>query len=135
MRTVIDLQSPLGSVPIEQIVLDEKSRDDIPALLKGLQLIYTDPDTRKELFELLEAHIRPDTDRSVGRPGMEMWRILVLGVLKEGLNCDFDRLHNLANEHRTIRKMLGHGMDGIDNTYYAAQVYRRARASLRYLYG
>ena len=118
MRTVIDLQSPLGSVPIEQIALDEKSRDDIPALLKGLQLIYTDPDTRKELFELLEAHIRPDTDRTVGRPGMEMWRILVLGILKEGLNCDFDRLHDLANEHRTIRKMLGHGMDGIDNTYY-----------------
>ena len=31
-----------------------------------------------------------------------MWRILVLGVLKQGLGCDFDRLHNLANHHETV---------------------------------
>ena len=28
--------------------------------------------------------------RGVGRRGMEMWRILVLGVLKQGLGCDFN---------------------------------------------
>ena len=33
---------------------------------------------------LLEKHILPGT-HGVGRPGMEMWRILVLGVLKQGL--------------------------------------------------
>ena len=118
MRTVIDLQSQLGSTPIEHIRLDENSRDDIPALLKGLQLIYTNPDTRQKLFELLETHIRPDTDRTVGRPGMELWRILVLAVLKQGLGCDFDRLQELANEHGTLRKMLGHGMSEVDDAYY-----------------
>ena len=39
---------------------------------------------------------------------MEMWRILVLGVIKQGLGCDFDRLHGLANEHKTLRRFLGH---------------------------
>ena len=61
------------------IKLDAKSRDDIPALLRGLQHIYKNEKTRAELFALLEAHICPSTDRSVGRPGMDMWKILVLG--------------------------------------------------------
>ena len=39
---------------------------------------------------------------------MEMWRILVMGVVKQGLGCDFDRLHELVNEHRTLRRFLGH---------------------------
>ena len=62
----------------------------------------------------------PEVDRTVGRPGMELWRILVLGVLKQGLACDFDRLHDLANHHQTIRSFLGHSDFG-DETYYEYQ--------------
>ena len=51
---------------------------------------------------------------------MELWRILVLGVLKQGLGCDFDRLHDLANHHETVRAFLGHGDFG-DKTYYEYQ--------------
>jgi hypothetical protein len=32
---------------------------------------------------------------------MNQWTILVLGTLRLGLNIDFDRLHELANEHKT----------------------------------
>ena len=31
-----------------------------------------------------------------------------MGVVKQGLGCDFDRLHELVNEHKTLRKFLGH---------------------------
>ena len=51
---------------------------------------------------------------------MELWRILVLGVLKQNLSCDFDRLHDLANHHETVRAFLGHGDFG-DKTYYEYQ--------------
>ncbi len=44
----------------------------------------------------------------VGRPGMDIWRVVVLGVLKQGLGCDYDRLHELANNHNSLRRMLGH---------------------------
>ena len=47
----------LGSVLIEEIGLDAKSHDDIPALLIGLQTIYTNDATRTELFCLLDEHI------------------------------------------------------------------------------
>ena len=120
MRTVEQAQIRLGQLRIEDIKLDAKSRDDIPALLRGLQHIYKNEETRVELFALLDAHIRPGTDRSVGRPGMDMWKILVLGILKQGLGCDFDRLHELANQHKTVRQMMGHS-DFVDDTYYEYQ--------------
>ncbi len=32
------------------------------------------------------------------------------GDSQAGLNCDYDRLAELANEHGTLRQMLGHGL-------------------------
>lgn len=48
---------------------------------------------------------------------MDLWILLVLGILRVGLNCDYDRLHELANEHKTIRSMLGHSDWQEDNQY------------------
>ena len=31
-----------------------------------------------------------------------------MGVVIQGLNCDLDRLHDLVNEHQTLRRFLGH---------------------------
>jgi IS5 family transposase len=112
MRQVIEPQLQFGEQDIGAIVLDPKSRDDIPQLLRGLQHIYTTAELRARVFAILEEvvavgrHGKADAD--TGRPGMEQWKILVLGVLRLGLNTDYDRLHQLANEHRTIRQMLGH---------------------------
>ena len=88
--------------------------------LKGLQHIWCDEALRARLFVLLDEHILPEADRTVGRPGMDLWQILVLGVLKQGLGCDFDRLHDLTNHHQTIRAFLGHG-DFDDQTRYEYQ--------------
>lgn len=43
----------------------------------------------------------------LGCPGMNQWTILVLGCLRLCLNADFDRIHELANQHRTLRLVLG----------------------------
>ena len=120
MREVHRRQFQIGQVPIEKIWINPKSRDDIPAVLKGLQYIWSDEKLRARLFALLDEHIVPETDRTVGRPGMELWQVLVLGVLKQGLGCDFDRLHDLANHHETIRAFLGHSDFG-DRTRYEYQ--------------
>ena len=120
MREVHRSQFQLGQVPIEKIWINPKSRDDIPAVLKGLQHIWSDEELRARLLALLDEHILPEADRTVGRPGMDLWQILVLGVLKQGLGCDFDRLHDLTNHHGTIREFLGHG-DFDDKTRYEYQ--------------
>ena len=109
MRKAIDAQLQFGEVAIPSIQFNMKSRDDIVQLLLGLQYLYTEPTCREALFNLLERLIPSDISRDHGRPGMHLWTILVLGTLRLNLNCDYDRLHDLANNHLKIRQMLGHG--------------------------
>lgn len=117
MREKINKQMSFGEVDISQIELNSKSRDDIPQLLRGLQHIYTHEKTREKIFEILEQEISPDADKGNGRPGMSLWRILVMGILRLNLNWDYDRLCEMVNEHQTIRKMLGHGICDRKKTY------------------
>ena len=117
MREVQRSQAWIGQVPIDQIEIDPTCRDDNPALLKGLQDIWSNEPVRERLFDLLDQNILPKTDRTVGRPGMELWQILVLGVLKQGLNCDFDRIHHIANNCNLVRQFLGHGVFDSDKRY------------------
>jgi hypothetical protein len=119
----------LGETAISQIVIDPKSRDDIPQLLRGLQHIYTETALRERVFAILE-EVLPQrvgaegkASATTGRPGMEQWKILVLGVLRLGLNADYDRLHELANQHKTIRQMLGHS-DWLDENHYELQTIK-----------
>ena len=67
-----------GQVVVGDIRPDPKSRDDIPAVLMRLVCVYTDK--REELFGLSETLIRPGTNRRVDRRGMDLWRVLGLGV-------------------------------------------------------
>jgi hypothetical protein len=111
MRQVIASQLKLGEQDIAAITFDPKSRDDIPKILRGLQHIYTTPELRAQVFAIL-AEVIPDglngkAATNNGRPGMHQWKIPVLGTLRVGLNVDYDRLHQLANEHKSIRQMLG----------------------------
>ena len=129
MRQVIDPQLMLDGVDIGAIYLDPKSRDDIPQLLRGLQHIYTQPELRERVFAILREVIpqrvagQGKADASTGRPGMEQWRILVLGVVRLALNADYDRIQDLANQHKTLRQMLGHG-DWSDTTEYKLQTLK-----------
>ena len=120
MRIVKNPQSSFGQVDIAAIRFTPRSRDDIPAVLKGLQYIYVNPEIRAQVFALLEASLLTDAKKDTGRPGMELWEVFVLGTLKLGLGCDYDRLQELANHHNTLREMLGHSGWG-DNREYALQ--------------
>jgi len=131
MRRVIVPQMKLGELAIAEIKLDPKSRDDIPQILRGLQHIYTTPELREPIFAILE-EVLPErqiegktvkADPNNGRPGMTQWQILVLGVLRLGLNTDYDRIQELANEHKTLRQMLGHS-DWADEKYYNLQTLK-----------
>ena len=100
MRVVQNSQIRLGELAIAEIRIDARSRDDIPAVLRGLQEIYTHDEKREQLFALLEESLTSKTRHTTGRPGMQLWRIFVLATLKQGLNCDFDRLQQYAESSR-----------------------------------
>ena len=96
------------SVAIKSIKIREKSRDDIPAILLGLQHIYTHKDLFDEVMSLFDGSLAKGDASAGGRPGMTLWNMLVLATLRQGLGCDYDRLAELANEHLTLRLMLQH---------------------------
>jgi transposase, IS5 family len=116
MRKVIDLQMKFWKKDIADINFDLQSRDEIPKLLIGLQHIYSTRETREKVFSILR-RIVPRKNHEAGRPGMNLWKILVLGSLRVNCSCDFDKLHELANNHRTLRLMLGHAETDIDSLY------------------
>lgn len=122
MRVVQNTQMHIGEVDVSRILLDPKSRDDIPQVLRGLQQLYKDPATRAKLFQLLDSEIAPQIDKRTGRPGMTLWSIFVCGVIRLDLNIDYDRLHELVNQHNSIRQMLGHGL--FDPTSYHYQTLK-----------
>jgi hypothetical protein len=106
MRKRFDTQIGLGQTPIEHVAIPAKSRDELPPILAGLQWIFITPEINEEIFGLLEEKVvvgRSDT----GRPGMDLWHILVLGVVRLGLDCDYDRLEHIANYDALVRNIMG----------------------------
>ena len=58
----------LGQIAIENIELDARCRDDVPAVLKGIQYIYCKEELRQEIFTLLENHILEKLDPAGDSP-------------------------------------------------------------------
>lgn len=117
MRKVFEPQMTFGQTPIDQIKIDMRARDEIPKLLLGLQHIFCDKTLRQKVFEILETIIPEDIDSKNGRPGMDLWKILVMGTVRLNCNWDYDKLQDIVNNHKTIRQMLGHGLMDDDDTY------------------
>ena len=115
MRKVKEMQMKLGEVNLADIKFDLRSRDEIPQLLLGLQHIWCTPELREQVFAILEKIVPEGTSPDTGRPGMELWKVLVLGTLRLNCNWDFDKVHEMANQHGTLRQMLGHAF--MDQSY------------------
>ncbi len=107
MRKVIEPQMKIGEVSIADIQFDLRSRDEIPKVLIGLQEIYCDRTVREKVFEILKDLVPEEVNPNTGRRGMNLWTILVLGVLRLVCRWDFDKLTDIANNHITLRLMLG----------------------------
>ena len=112
-----------GEVDISKIEFDPRSRDEIPKLLMGLQEIYCNRKVRNKVFAVLRDLIPEGIDQNNGRRGMDLWKILVLGTLRLCCNWDYDKLMDIANNHKTLRLMLGHG-SLYDEYYYPLQTLK-----------
>lgn len=91
---------------IEKLRLPLKSRDELPPLLAGLQWIWMHPTLKAEIFALLEARIlagkkshRPARHGSLANPRA--------GVVRLGLDADWDRMEHSATYDMLVRQMLG----------------------------
>src|ERR1051325_7532808 len=106
MRRRFEVQLALGKTPIERVTIPLKSRDELPPILAALQWIFQTPEIYEQIFAVLEERVLAGK-KATGRPGLDLWHILVLGVVRLGLDCDYDRLEDLANHHTLLRQILG----------------------------
>src|SRR3974377_1000298 len=106
MRKGFGVQLALGKTPIERVVIPLRSRDELPRVLAGLRWIFVTPEVNGRVFAFLEKKV-VGVKKATGRPGLDLWHILVLGIVRLALDCDYDRLEYLANYDGLLRQILG----------------------------
>ena len=106
MRTKFIQQQSLGVEPISKVKIPNITRDELPPVLKALQFIFTTPELNKKVFNILN-EVFENVDTNKGRKGMSIWEILVLAVIRNSLDTNYDRLHDFANNHILVRKIMG----------------------------
>jgi len=113
----MEQQLEITQISIPDIKINLQSRDEIPKILIGLQALFCDNESRIKIFKILEKLIPSNVDSKNGRKGMHLWKILVLGMIRLGCDWDYDKLLDIANNHKTLRLMLGHGHFNDDYEY------------------
>ncbi len=106
MRKEFEVQLELGCERIEDISIPEKSRDELPPVLRALQFIFSTPSINKKVFKILNEKITSGVNKT-GCYGMTLWEILVLSCIRLSLDIDYDRLHYCSNYDSLLRSLLG----------------------------
>ena len=109
MRKRFELQHEIGITSIEDILIPTKSRDELPPVLMALQHIFVNTELSEQVFEKIEQRIEL---KKMGKPGLSLWEIFVLGVVRLTLNANYDRLEHIANYDSLVRPLLGIGKYG-----------------------
>jgi transposase, IS5 family len=117
MRVAFDPQLRFGSTPVLDVRLNTACRDEIIPLLAALQHIYGRPELRDDLLEAVAQDVNGTCRADRGRPGLTSWQVLVLAAVRLGCNLDYDKLQNLAEEHRSLRQIMGLGGWEEDETF------------------
>ncbi len=108
----------LDERPIGEIRINVKSRDDIPALLLGLQHLYVS--CREEWEGLLSCHVTADQDPENGRPGMTALAGSGDGGAQAGFGLRLRPSGGVGEPSPgLVRKMLQHGF--LDDWTYSVR--------------
>jgi len=109
MRKAFSPQQRLDCCTIPEVELNLNCRDEIIPILAGLQHIYSQPRLRDEILGLVARDVNEHSRSDRGREGLDYWHIIVLAAIRLGCNLDYDKLQDLAEQHRTIRQIMGIG--------------------------
>src|SRR5262249_35956706 len=99
----------LDCLPIGEVPLNRQCRDELIPILRGLQHLYGKAPLRRALLALVGQDVNRGTSRKRGRRGLNYWEIAVLAAVRLGCNLNYDKLQDLAENHRRLRQIMGIG--------------------------
>jgi transposase, IS5 family len=109
MRLALHEQPRLDCPPVDAVPLNLNCRDEIIPILRALQHVYGQVSLRRDILELVGKDVNAGSSPNCGREGLSYWTIMVLAAVRLGCNFDYDKLQDLAEQHRTLRLMMGIG--------------------------
>ncbi len=109
MRKAFDRQSRLDSQAVLDVRLNLNCRDEIVPILKALQHVYSRPKLRDDILHAIAEDVNHSSSCQRGRQGMDYWQVLVLAAVRLGCDLDYDKLQDLAEQHRALRHIMGIG--------------------------
>lgn len=109
MRKAFDRQKRFDSQAVGDVRLNLDCRDEIVLILKALQHVYSRPKLRDDILKAIAEDVNHTSSAQRGRQGMDYWQILVLAAVRLGCNLDYDKLQDLAEQHRALRHIMGIG--------------------------
>lgn len=109
MRMAFSPQARLDCRRVPDVELNLNCRDEIIPILRALQHIYSEPGLRDEILNLIGQDVNAQSRSDLGRKGMDYWHIAVLAAVRLGCNVDYDKLQDLAEQHRALRHIMGIG--------------------------
>ena len=116
MRIAFDPQLRLDCTPVLDVRLNTRvATRSSPS--SGLAAHLRPARPARRLLDAVAQDVNGTSSADLGRPGMHYWSILVLGAVRLGCNLNYDRLQNLAEEHRSLRQIMGIGDWCDDQTF------------------
>lgn len=109
MRKAHCTQARLDCDAVALLELNLQCRDEIIPILFALKHIYLQPQLRAEILQLVAGDVNANSSSDHGREGFDYWQILVLAAVRLGCNLNYDRLQDLAENHRKLRHLMGIG--------------------------
>jgi IS5 family transposase len=106
MRKGISKQIRFDCRAVENVKLNLNCRDEIIPVLRGLQHVYSNPILRNKILDLVAESVNGQTRKDCGREGLNYWQIFVLSSVRLGCNLDYDKLQDLAEQHRALRQIM-----------------------------
>ena len=109
MRKAFSKQTRLDCKTVLDVALNVNCRDEMIPILRALQHVYSRRELRDAILDLIAQDVNQDARDDCGREGMDYWQILVLAAVRLGCNLDYDKLQDLAEQHRALRQIMGIG--------------------------
>jgi hypothetical protein len=109
MRLALHEQPRLDCPPVDAVPLNLNCRDEIIPILRALQHVYGQAPLRDAILDRVGKDVNAGSSPERGREGLSYWTILVLAAVRLGCDFDYDKLQDLAEQHRTLRWMMGIG--------------------------